>query len=200
MRGAVGDREIIKAVETLNKYKAGKAKLEQRVIACEQWWKLRQWDYLELDQHGNLNDNRPASAWLFNCIISKHADGIDAYPEPNIRPREPGDREEARKLSSIIPVVLSQNGFGETYSNQLWQKLKQGTGVYGCFWDKDKLNGMGDITIAKIDLLSIYWEPGVTDIQRSRNVFTTELVDVDLLKEMYPQEVGTAAITGTGQS
>lgn len=194
MRAAIGEADIRKANETLARYKSGKSMLDRRVINCEQWWKRRHWDYL--DDHGNENDDRPASAWLFNCIISKHADGIEAYPEPNIRPREAGDKDEAKKLSSIIPVVLEQNGFDETYSAQLWQKLKQGTGIYGVFWDKEKLNGLGDITISKIDVLNIFWEPGITDIQRARNVFMVELMDIDLLKETYAAQIGDRSIGG----
>ena len=32
------------AYATLEKYKAGKASLEQRIIDNEQWWKLRHYD------------------------------------------------------------------------------------------------------------------------------------------------------------
>ncbi len=39
--------------------------------------------------------SRPAAAWLVNCILSKHADAMDCYPEPTVLPREPGDRAEA---------------------------------------------------------------------------------------------------------
>ena len=190
----VGEQDLIKANRLLSKYQAGKSSVENRVIACEQWWKLRQWDYL--DEHGNRDADRPASAWLFNCIISKHADGIEAYPEPNILPREAGDKPEAKMLSSIMPVVLDQVDFQSTYSDVLWQKLKQGTGIYGVFWDKDKHNGLGDINITKIDALSIYWEPGISDIQKSRNVFTVELVDVDLLRDMYPDELMNETVVG----
>ena len=190
----IGIDDIFRAQDILNRYRAGKARFEQRVIACEQWWKLRHWEYL--DEFGNSKDSRPTSAWLFNCIMSKHADGIEAYPEPNIRPREPGDKEEAKKLSSIVPVILEQNDYEETYSSTLWQKLKQGTGITGIFWDKDKLNGLGDVSLRKIDALNIYWEPGITDIQKSRHVFTTELVDIGLLKEMYPDKLDRDALTG----
>lgn len=190
----VGKEELVKANSILNRYKAGKANQDRRVIACEQWYKLRHWDYL--DEYGNPKDDQPASAWLFNCIMSKHADGIEAYPEPNIRPREPADKDEAKRLSAIVPVVMQQNDFEETYSDQLWQKLIQGTGIYGVFWDKDKLNGLGDIAIRKMDALNIFWEPGITDIQSSRHVFTTEMVDLDLLKEMYPDVLTDEAIAG----
>lgn len=184
---AIGEEQLRKASEILKKYKAGKSKLEQKIIQNEQWWKLRHWEYIE---SGNINDEKTASAWLFNVVINKHADGIEAYPEPNILPRESGDKAEAEKLTSIIPCVLEQNDFEETYSDVLWQKLKTGTGVYGVFWDSTKLNGLGDISIKKIDLLKIFWEPGITDIQDSKNVFTVELVDNDILEQQYPELQG----------
>lgn len=192
--GTIGEAELVRANGLLAKYQAGKASVENRAIACEQWWKLRQWDYL--DKHGNPHADRPASAYLFNCIISKHADGIEAFPEPNVLPREPGDKPEAKSLSAILPVVLEQNDFAEVYSEVLWQKLKQGTGIYGVFWDKDKLNGLGDISIRKVDVLSIFWEPGVEDIQKSRNLFTTELISVEVLRELYPEQLAGVAVVG----
>lgn len=190
----IGKEEIAKAMDTLRKYKSGKARLESRIVASEQWWKQRQWGYFS--DRGNPKDEHKNSAWLFNTINAKYADAIEAYPEPNILPREEGDKGEAQMLSSIVPLVLEQNDFEECYSDVSWQKLKQGTGVYGVFWDKDKLNGLGDITVRKIDVLNMFWEPGVTDIQASRNFFTTELVDYDLLQEMYPGLLDDMPTTG----
>ena len=190
----IGEEALVKANEILNRYRSGKARFDQRVVECEQWWKLRHWQYMK--GKGNPEDDKPVSAWLFNCIMSKHADGIEAFPEPNIRPREPGDKDEAKVLSAVVPVILEQNDYEETYSAVLWQKLKQGTGITAVMWDKDKLNGLGDVALRKIDALNIFWEPGVTDIQRSRNVFTTELVDIELLKEMYPERLANVPLTG----
>ena len=144
---AVGEEQLRRANSILRKYKSGKTVLEQKIIENEQWWKLRHWRYIK---GGNENDFKTTSAWLFNVIINKHADGIEAYPEPCILPREEGDKKEAERLSCIIPAVLEQNGFEETYSDVLWQKLKTGTGVYGVFWDRKKLNGLGDISIKKM--------------------------------------------------
>ena len=190
----IGPEEIAKAILTLNKYKAGKAMTEQRIIASETWWKRRHWEYMA--GYGNPNDDQPASAWLFNCVMSKHADAVEAYPEPNILPREVGDKDEAKKLSAIVPVVLEQNDYEETYSDGAWQKLKQGTRIEGVFWDSSKHNGLGDIAVRVIDALNIYPEPGIKDIQKCRNVFTTELIDVDVLREMYPDKLEDKAVTG----
>ena len=62
------------------------------------------------------DDPQPTSGWLVNCILSKHADAMDCYPEPTVLPREPGDREEAAKLTRILPVILKKNQFKRTYS------------------------------------------------------------------------------------
>lgn len=171
--------------EILRKYKSGKKTLEDKIVKNERWWKMRHWELLS--NKDNQEDPKPASGWLFNTIISKHADYMDSYPAADILPREQGDIEEAKILSSIIPVVLEQNEYKRVYSKEAWYKLKHGTGVYGIFWDGSKLNGLGDILIESMDILSIFWEPGITDIQESRNVFTVELMDNDLLAEKYPQ-------------
>ncbi len=183
-KSKVGEEQLRRATQLLQKYKAGKANLEARLIASEQWWKLRHWEWMQ--EQGNPNDTRRPGAQLFNTIINKHADAIQNYPQPNILPREEQDKRTAQTLSAIIPCVLEQNDFEETYSDVQWQKLKQGTGIYGVFWDGSKLNGLGDIMIRKIDALNLFWEPGITDIQQSANVFHVELVDSDALLQQYP--------------
>jgi len=187
MQQTIGAEQLKKARATLEKYKQGKQKLESKIVSNEEWWKLRHWQYI--DAEDTKDEPKPASAWLFNCIISKHADYMDAFPKPNILPREMADEEEAKRLSSIIPVVLRQNDFEQVYSDESLYKLKNGVGVYGVFWDSNKLNGLGDINIQYMDILSLYWQPGVTDIQKSRNFFSVELVDNDILKEQYPQTI-----------
>ena len=184
----IGKEQLFAFMETLKKYKAGKHRLEARVIESEEWWKLHNNQIARvkdgIEQPGEL---RNASGWLHNVLVSKHADAIEAYPEPNILPREQGDKEEAKRLSSILPCILEQNHFEEVYDEAQWQKLKTGTCVYSVVWDAGKLNGLGDISIGTVSLLNIFWEPGIKDIQESLYVFTTKLVDNAILKEKYPQ-------------
>lgn len=182
----IGREQVQKAYQTLLKYKEGKANLEKRIVENEQWYKLRHWECMRK----NESEVQPTSAWLFNSIANKHADAMDNFPSPNILPREEGDKAEAEMLTSILPVVLDQNEFEQTYSDVWDYKLKTGTGVYGVFWDSSKLNGIGDISIKRIDLINLFWESGITDIQRSRNVFHVELADNDILVQSYPQLAG----------
>ena len=180
----IGKEQIQKANLTLQKYKEGKANLERRLVDNEQWYKIRHWECMRKQ---DTSEVKPSSAWLFNCIANKHADAMDNFPSPNILPREEGDKLEAEMLTSIVPVILDQCEFEETYSNVMNYKIKMGTGVYGVFWDKSKMNGLGDIAISKIDLINLFWESGIMDIQKSRNLFHVELADNDLLIQSYPQ-------------
>ena len=187
----IGPNQLKKFIQVLEKYKAGKSQTETRILASENWWKLR--NTIEEQKVTNIGGDggfTATSGWLHNVIVSKHADAMEAYPEPNILPREEADKGEAKKLSAIVPCVLEQNQFEATYSDNMWQKLKTGTGVYKVVWDQGKLNGLGDISVERVNLLNIYWEPGVTDIQHSRYVFHTELCDKDVLEQRYPKLEG----------
>lgn len=192
----IGANEIAKAKDTLKKYKSGKATLERRIIANEQWWKLRQWDYIKPDKNNGFKYNQTkdpfeiATPWLWNCIVSKHADIMDGYPESNIKPRTADDVTEAEKLTAILPVEFRNMRYEETYSDITLYALKHGGAVAGIFFNGQKNNGLGAVEVKKIDILNIFWEPGITDIQDSRNVFYTKLVDNEELKEQYPQLEG----------
>lgn len=180
----VGPEQVRKAYETYKKYRSGLEAFQQRVINAEEWWKNNHWERF---QGGDKDtDLKPVSAWLFNSLINKHADFIDNYPCPAILPREASDEETAKLLSEVVPVILKNNGFAKTYNANCWDKPKIGTSVYAVMWNPSKENGLGDIEVSNVDVLNITWQPGIEDIQKSRNIFVTEVVDADLLKEQYP--------------
>lgn len=178
--------EIVQQAQlTLDKYREGKSALDNRIVENQQWYRLRHWENLR--KSSNPNDPQPASAWLLNSIANKHADAMDNYPEPVVLPREQSDEAVSKILGDVLPVVLEQNRFEDAYSEMWWRKLKCGTGCYGVFWNNDKQNGLGDIDVKAVDILNLYWEPGIKDLQKSRNLFCVELVDNDLLERQYPQ-------------
>ena len=176
---------IQQAAETLKKYKSGKAHFEKRLKADEKWWKGHAWDTMA--EQGNPKDPKHPTKWLVNVIMGKHADMVDSYPEPVILAREESDEAEAKKLTSILPVILEQNHFEDVFSAQAWEKNKHGTAAYAVYWDSGKLNGLGDISICGIDLMNLFWEPGIEDIQESENVFLVSAQNKEALKQMYPQ-------------
>nr|DAL19743.1 MAG TPA_asm: portal protein [Caudoviricetes sp.] len=178
------ERETIvkKGEELLQKYMDGKKNLDKRIVENEQWYKMLHWEQIR----DKSNGPQGASAWLFNSLANKHADAMDNYPQPSFLPREEGDKEDAEVLSKIVPVILKQNNFEQVYNDAWHDKLKSGTGVYKVFWDKEKDNGIGDIGIVDVDVLNLFWEPGVKDIQKSPNLFHIELMDREALESSYP--------------
>ena len=188
-RQRIGEKEIAEAAATLTRYKDGKQNLESRVVEDELWWELRHWEAIRREKPKGWSPE-PTSAWLFNTLMNKHADAMDNMPEPVILPREQSDEESAKMLCSVVPVVMEYNDYDRTISDAWWEKLKHGTACYFVGWNPKKENGMGDIDVRQLDLLNVFWEPGVTDIQKSRNLFIVDLVDEDLLDQQYPQYKG----------
>ena len=184
----IGAEEVARAEQILQKYKVGKAALDQRLVDNELWFRMGHWkNYQNPMMEGKP---QPSSGWLFNSIANKHADAMDNYPAPNVLPRAPDDEQTARVLSSVLPVVLEQADYEQVYSDTWWRKLKQGTGVKGVFWDPEQRGGVGEITVRPMNLLMLYWEPGVDDIQESPNFFSLSLEDTDQLTERWPQLEG----------
>ena len=174
----IGEDEIRNAIQTLNDYKAKKQNFDKRVIDNEEWWKMRHWNSIRSEKQ----DTEPTSAWLFNSIMNKLADYSDSFPEPHIRARSADDVNEAERIKNILPMICEVNDYENTYMETCLSKIKNGTGITGVFWNMEK----DEIDIQPIDVLSIFWQPGVKNIQASRNVFTLELVDNDILREKYP--------------
>lgn len=185
----INSKAVEKATKILKDYKEGKKSLEARIVEEEQWWKLQHWDVIGKDDK-NSNRPQPVSAWLFNSLANKHADMMDNYPEPTVLPREEGDELSAKTISSILPVISERNNYEQTYSDASWYKLKHGVVAKGVFWNTELEDGLGDIDTQFIDMLNIFWQPGITDIQSSRNLFIVSLKDNDLLEMEYPQLKG----------
>ena len=184
----IGPEQAAEAERILHKYKAGKAALDRRLIDNELWFRMAHWkQYKNRMMEGKP---QPSSGWLFNSIASRHADAMDNYPEPCVLPRAADDEATARTLSSVLPVVLEQADYEQVYSDSWWRKLKQGTGVKGIFWDPAARGGMGEIAIRSMNLLMLYWQPGIMDIQDSPHFFSLSLEDSDRLAERWPQLKG----------
>ena len=112
MEPRIGAEQLKAFTKTLQEYKAGKVQTEQRILASENWWKLRNSIEEQKDSKAAGDDGfKAVSGWLHNVIVSKHADAMKAFPEPNILAREQGDKGEALMLSAIIPCILEQNNF-----------------------------------------------------------------------------------------
>ena len=165
--------DLASAKQTLADFKRGKRVIEERLLNERRIW-------------SNVYSSESSSSWIFNSIVNKHADIIDAIPTSVCLPREKRDEEAADLLSKIIPVICDRSGFEQTYSQNSWEKLKHGTAIYGVFWNTALEDGLGDIDVRAIDLSDIFWEPGISDIQDSSAVFIVSMADPDELEARYP--------------
>ena len=183
---------ILDAMGALREYQSGKRRLETRIVENDRWWRMRHGD----GDMGEAAAPAVRSAWLVNSILNKHADAMDNFPEASVLPREQGDKDAAKVLSQVLPVILEQSGFDAVWSDAWWQKLQTGAAVYGVFWNQRRLNGLGDVEVRNVDLLNLFWEPGVRDIQMSRNFFHVEKHPNEVLEALYPKLSGR--LTGSG--
>lgn len=198
MQKRMTPERVHRAMDILIKYRQGKSDMDRRLMENERWWDARAW--YDMQNQGNLLNAKRPTMWLFNVVLGKHADMVEAYPEPVILPREKMDEITAKILSSVVPVVLEQNNFEKTYDDQAWEKNKNGTAIYSITWDQEKYNGLGDISIGAVDPLNIFWEPGISDIQKSRNIFVVQWADKEALQGMYPQLEGKNLESGFTQN
>lgn len=182
----IGKEQCMEWAEILRKYKSGKALLENRMRSNQEYWRGKQWR--EMRREGEVEQPHPSSSWLTNVVLSKHAARMDSYPEATVLARELSDEPEAKLLTQIIPCILDMCEFKRTYSQVGWDKQISCAGAYCITWDVTKHNGLGDIDIAPLDLMNVYWEPGITDIQQSMYVFVVKLVDTKVLQQQYPDK------------
>lgn len=181
----IGREELVEASGIFEKYKRGKAALDANIIENYEWFNLRNWS--EVGNPKNPTDPKPNSAWLFNSLANKHADAMDNFPAPIILARSQDDEKTAEILSKIIPCVLERANYEEVYSREWWRKLVNGTAIYSTIWDPDA----DDVCVCGVDPLSIYWQPGISDIQDSANVFVIKWYQNDALVARYPELEGT---------
>ncbi len=192
---------IEKALGMYETYKSDKQSLNDRICENERWY--RKWH--EANNAGAYNSEENAltcaTAYVFSAIENKYADAIDNYPHPRILEREPQDSETAELLSRILPVQLDISGFKRCYKRNWRKKLKYGTAVYGVFY-----NGIsGEIEIKSLNILGIYCDMNLSDVQESQFLFITQAFDNELLKKHYPKfahlfEGDSAVDTYTGRA
>ena len=89
-RGVIGPEEVRQAAQVLQKYKEGKANLEQRIIGNEQWYKLLHWGQLRQEGKAGTGECEPTSAWLFNSIATSTPTPWIPFPSPTSCPGRRG--------------------------------------------------------------------------------------------------------------
>jgi len=177
--------ELEAATEVLRSWQNARAGLNARIAENRRIWTMTRSSAERAEGDPDIS-----AGWLFHSVANKHADAMDSLPEPCVLPREEDDLAEAGRLSRILPVILDGCDFEGLYSELWWSKLIDGTAVTGVFWEPSEAGGRGDIKLSRIDLMNLYWEPGVRDLQDSRYVFALDRQHNSKLTERWPQLAG----------
>ena len=191
----IKDIDVKKYIDAFTEYRTAREAYDMKIIENENWFRQQYWQYLIDKTEGN----EPTSGTLLNAILNKHADLMDNQPAPVFLAREKNDEEEAERLTKVVPVIMQNANWDDVYDKYCMYKIKQGIGCLSVTWDDTLENGLGDIVINYLDVLRIYWEPNCTNLQDSRYVFVTSLIDTDILKEQYPDKLTESAETYGGQ-
>lgn len=176
--GKIDSAFISEAFETYRKYKADKEPLATRVRDDERFYQ-RSYSQISPKLESFMTCDTP---FIFSAIENVRADVIDNYPEAHVLEREPNGSNAAELLSKIIPAQLETADFRRVFKENTRSKLKYGTAVYGVFFNDET----GEIEIKSVDILDIYVDMHVGDVQDSRFLFITAAVENSLLKKMYP--------------
>lgn len=183
---SIDKKRVDEALAILQKYRNAKTNLEHRIVDEHTWWRRRHWKELGTEEHRSI----PAGAQLFNSIENKIADIYDNIPDCSFLARSEDDEKTAETLTSVMPAILEEADIENAYCAVARDKVTTGTGVYCVTWNPSKRNGVGDIDIASANVLNLYWESGVEDIQDSPNLFYVANVSNEKLLSAYPQLKG----------
>lgn len=168
----IGLEEIHEAMQTFRKYQNSKKPYDERFKQAFREYNLLYTEattpQIKTDDNGkprNVLVPKRKGAQALNVIMNKHADAMDNYPEIICLPRAQDDEKAAKTLNSVIPCIHKRNGFLRTYSDEQLDKFVGGCGCYAVLWDKTAENGLGDIAISRVDILNLFWEPHIENIQ-----------------------------------
>jgi len=182
-KGKIKEDFIMKALGMYETYKSDKQSLNERICENERWY--RKWHEANSGNEYDREKNslNCATAYVFSAIENKYADAMDNFPHPKILEREPSDTRTAEILSKILPVQLEMSDFKKCYKQNWRKKLKYGTAVYGVFYNQSKK----EIEIKSLNVLGIYCDMHLADVQESQFLFITQAFDNEILKRQYPQ-------------
>lgn len=177
--GNVSDQLKSDALIEYKKYAADKEAIVRRIRDNEMYWR----DLYENDVKNLKEKMKCNTSFIFSAIENASAISAENYPIANLIEREPDGEETANVLSKLICAEMDSSGFKDKYKNATRNKLKYGTAVYGVFYN----DRTGSVDIKEIDILDIFVDMNISDIQDSRFLFISAAVDNDVLKAEYPE-------------
>lgn len=178
-KGKVSDALIDRAKRAFAEYRSDKAELMTRIKDDEKFYR----DAYKRTT-GTINAKMDCNtSFIFAAIENARADAVENYPVPNILERSETGTQVAEVLTRIIPAQLEYSGFRRVYKENVRNKNKYGTAIYGVFYNEFTK----EIDIKALDIPDVYVDMHLSDIQDSPFMFICAAIDNDVLKKTYPK-------------
>lgn len=167
-----------KALRAYDRYTADRSEVIARVIDNEKYYR----GFYRRDTDEITQKMKCETPLLFAAIENACATSAENFPSPNVIEREPAGISAAEILSKLIDSEFDRVNFRKTYKENVRNKHKYGTAIYGVFY-----NDNGGLNIKSLDILDVYVDAHVEDIQNSDFLFISAAVSNEVLKATYPE-------------
>ncbi len=184
------ERFVAEALALYDEFALRNQEFAARCRRNDDLWRGRHW---RDEQAARDGEPQPVTPVLFATLESMLADLMDNYPEPVLLGEEPSDDAAAEELTQVVRCALARCGYRKAYRDKCRQALKYGVAVQEVFWDKQRLGGLGDVSVRVLDTRSFLWDPAFPSLQDGRACFKLTTYPRAWLQEKYPALEGRAA-------
>ena len=152
-------------------------------------------DYYRMFRGKQWKDARPSYRHsevinlIFRAIQSEVPILTDALPKPTFIPQEPSDFELAEILNEVMDSDWTYNNWAYTFTECLYDSHLYGNGFGRMLYDSEACDGLGGIAFDSADPFYQFPDPQSQDVnKKSRYYIEAEPVDVEILKQKYPDK------------
>lgn len=117
-----------------------------------------------------------------NCI----ADQMDNTPEALMLPERPDVEQLASEMTDVVRFILDQNGYETYHRRRVEDFFIAGTAVTQVGWDEDMDNGEGNVSVTRVPVENMVWDPESEDIQDARAIIKCSWHPLSWFAEHYP--------------
>ena len=118
-----------------------------------------------------------------NCV----ADQMDNTPEALMLPERPEVESLATEMTDVVRFILDQNGYETYHRRRVEDFFIAGTAVTQVSWDKDMDNGDGNVSVLRIPVENMVWDPESEDIQDARALIKCSWHPLSWYADHYPE-------------
>ena len=115
----------------------------------------------------------------------------NSIPAPKVTPRDAGNIDLAQTLEGYLQMEMDRMESERMNDAVERETLIQGNAFYLVGWDETKNTPItsGELFVKFYPLLSVYPQPGITQIEDAEYIFTIDTVSVKQMKDLYNVDV-----------